>query len=1665
MSRKIILLTCIVGLLGLASNGWANTISGTVTSGGSGLGSVTITATGGTQTTTSLTATNGTFTANHQSNNPVTVTPTKTGYTFSPVNRTYNITSQSPTGCNFTGTLLTYTISGTVGTVDGVTMGGLPGSPVTSGGGAYTATVNYGWTGTATPSKTGYTFSPTNKTYSNVTANQTAQNYTPTATTFTISGTVGTLDGVTMDGLPGSPVTSGGGNYTATVNYGWTGTATPSKAGYTFSPINKTYATVTANQTAQNYTPTLLTYTISGTVGTQDGVTMGGLPGSPVTSGGGAYTATVNYGWTGTATPSLAGYTFSPTNLTYSNVTANQTAQNYTPTRLTYTISGTISTLSDVLMSGLPVETVTSNGSYSATVDYSWTGTVTPTKDGYTFSPASKTYTSVTSNQTAQNYTPTLINYTINGYAGTLDGVTMNGLPGNPVTSGGGAYSATVTCVWAGTVTPAKTGYTFNPSYRMYSNVTSNLTEDYTPIINSYTISGNVGGISDVTMSGLPGDPVFSSSGGAYSGTVAYGWSGTVTPTKALYNFTPTNTTYSNVTANQTQDYTVTTNLGDPNLVGWWPFNGDVLDYSGYGHNGTLTGASYVTSDIGTVLQFNGVDYVSIPSSTFATISNKITIALWANGDAAYQPQANSVFQGTNAGGNVVLNAHVPWSNGSIYFDAGYAGTTWDRINKAATANQYEGQWNHWVFTKDLSTEQMKIYYNGQLWSSGTAKSKSMAGVTTFKIGSGADGTYNYDGMICEFKIYDKVMSAAEVNDLYNACYEASVPSPADQATGVATSADLSWTEGYLAGTHKVYFGTDVTLVTNRDASVYKGNQGGTTYDPGTLATGVNYYWAVDEVNDFYANSPWKSNVWSFTTTGGGVTCPICGGQGLCDLHVACLNTRLDRISGVHNIVLVQVTADGYTAVPMASITSAANRFANFAENASFGRLQLKIYRSRTFHGSGSKGTIKNAAINFSNTIGGDPLLTAIVFPRGFSTGDNSGGGNIFLGGTVTAFDHEAGHMIGLCHSGAVIDGHRDDYRDSSSKMSAYPSQEYSVNQQQWLGWTGDRENVNITDCLGKVPYIDVPLRPVNNGGIVSDIPQAYVYEIPNSDGQIWIAIPKSMDNNLNAIQGGEIFIYQYNNKQGCTGLCMGSTRIGRISKPKDGQPYTINGLTIQPISWISTPAVFNGKNVDSFSQITIRISKTGSSDNNEPNDNNEPSLTSIADWQFAEASGTTLRNTINDGTTGPATWNTDRAGITVTGNDTLNFSPTTNTINGSVSYFDLVGSGKAITSGKVWTVMEVNDFNFAGSTVGERLRFGFTNGLSNTPTALFNIRRVASNSIHLMSFANDGLPTTGVQIWNSNTFSGLLEICTACDFDARTFQIFYRFNGTGDWTSIGAAATMGSGNVGNALQLAAGDSLSNGQGSWTNTGEYFHIGAIYMTATNPMIAPANIPPDVSIVTPNDGDTFSPGSNIALYAIADDTDGNVASVQFYNGTTLLGQGQAPAVQGNIVNTAAQATIHGTTARYSGGCINTWTNINDWLSWTPTVLRSGTFEVWVDYACKNTVAGSTYRVEVGDQIVQGTVTSTGSDWNTYDSAYLGTVDIAQVGQTTVNVIPETMPNGAVMNLQDVTLIPVDLDELYQYTWSNVPAGTYTVTAKAIDDQDANTVSDPIVIHVQ
>ena len=79
--------------------------------------------------------------------------------------------------------------------------------------------------------------------------------------TYTISGNAGVADATLsyVDGATKTATADGTGNYTITVPSGWSGTVTPAKTGYAFSPPSRTYTNVVAEQITQNYTATAIT--------------------------------------------------------------------------------------------------------------------------------------------------------------------------------------------------------------------------------------------------------------------------------------------------------------------------------------------------------------------------------------------------------------------------------------------------------------------------------------------------------------------------------------------------------------------------------------------------------------------------------------------------------------------------------------------------------------------------------------------------------------------------------------------------------------------------------------------------------------------------------------------------------------------------------------------------------------------------------------------------------------------------------------------------------------------------------------------------------------------------------------------------------------------------------------------------------------------------------------------------------------------------------------------------------------------------------------------------------------------------------------------------------------------------------------------------------------
>jgi inhibitor of cysteine peptidase len=144
-------------------------LSGSMTSGSTGLPGVTMTLSGA-GAATATTDASGNYTFSGLANGIYTITPSKTGYTFTPASSLQTVSGANISGVNFTAVTAapTFSISGTV--TSGST--GLAGVTMTlSGAGTALVTTdasgNYTFAGlgngsyTITPSKAGYTFTPT----------------------------------------------------------------------------------------------------------------------------------------------------------------------------------------------------------------------------------------------------------------------------------------------------------------------------------------------------------------------------------------------------------------------------------------------------------------------------------------------------------------------------------------------------------------------------------------------------------------------------------------------------------------------------------------------------------------------------------------------------------------------------------------------------------------------------------------------------------------------------------------------------------------------------------------------------------------------------------------------------------------------------------------------------------------------------------------------------------------------------------------------------------------------------------------------------------------------------------------------------------------------------------------------------------------------------------------------------------------------------------------------------------------------------------------------------------------------------------------------------------------------------------------------------------------
>jgi len=309
----------------------------------------------------------------------------------------------------------------------------------------------------------------------------------------------------------------------------------------------------------------------------------------------------------------------------------------------------------------------------------------------------------------------------------------------------------------------------------------------------------------------------------------------------------------------------------DHNLVGWYRLDeaGGVTAYdsSEYGYDGTISGgASWEPTGgryEGTVRLHGDDERVAIPTTGISRLRG--TITLWGRLEGA-QTQHYRFFFGDRTGGSDDNRIQLYMKDNTVLC----TGLADNHNLNTSIMTLSTDTWYHIALTwGGGGGSGYVVYVDGDDKASGT---HSAIGVLSASADIGNSGEPSpvggFNGLIDEVGIWDRVLDAGEISDVYNNGIgepggeppeQPSNPNPSDTATGLSINADLNWTAGAGAASHDVYFGTDSTP----DSGEFQGNQPGTTYNPGTMGYSTTYYWRIDEKNAYGTTT---GAVWSFTT-------------------------------------------------------------------------------------------------------------------------------------------------------------------------------------------------------------------------------------------------------------------------------------------------------------------------------------------------------------------------------------------------------------------------------------------------------------------------------------------------------------------------------------------------------------------------------------------------------------------------------------------------------------------------------------------------------------------------------------------------------------------------------------------------------------------------------
>ncbi|HUT31362.1 MAG TPA: LamG domain-containing protein [Sedimentisphaerales bacterium] len=299
-------------------------------------------------------------------------------------------------------------------------------------------------------------------------------------------------------------------------------------------------------------------------------------------------------------------------------------------------------------------------------------------------------------------------------------------------------------------------------------------------------------------------------------------------------------------------------------------------DSSGYGNHGDVDdddGWDPEGGQFGGSFGFNDDNRIDAPGEATSSISPSVSISCWLK-DSFKLGGDNFVFGIGN--GLYEIRAAVPMADGrTIEWRAGNDSNDvllWDMFRDKADPRTLE-DWHHWVFVKDETAGEIKIYFDGELADANDVVDTTLIRLreSELSIGAASGNPDDLKGSVDDFRLYDIALDAAKVTSLFRGgeLELAWSPDPRNGATDVDPDVVLRWRPGDFAVEHDVYIGntkSDVVDANTSTVGIYIGsfpNSPDNNYPlPASLPLGSIRYWRIDEVN---GPNTWKGPVWRFT--------------------------------------------------------------------------------------------------------------------------------------------------------------------------------------------------------------------------------------------------------------------------------------------------------------------------------------------------------------------------------------------------------------------------------------------------------------------------------------------------------------------------------------------------------------------------------------------------------------------------------------------------------------------------------------------------------------------------------------------------------------------------------------------------------------------------------